>query len=143
MKFRYERLVPNSASSIARYGRSIDGHGQIDTISLPKNNSLGKSMAATLQDLLAQKEALEAQITKLRATEQAEAISKIRKLIEDNDLTQADIFPSSKSSEKTRKTSSGKVPAKYRDPISKSEWSGRGLAPKWLAGKNKDDFLIG
>lgn len=35
-----------------------------------------------------------------------------------------------------------KVSAKYRDPISGKDWSGRGLAPKWISGKNKEDYLI-
>jgi DNA-binding protein H-NS len=39
------------------------------------------------------------------------------------------------------------VAAKYRDPVSGSTWSGRGIQPKWMKsalaeGKNKDDFLI-
>jgi DNA-binding protein H-NS len=31
--------------------------------------------------------------------------------------------------------------AKYRDPVSGATWSGRGRAPQWIAGKNRDDFL--
>jgi DNA-binding protein H-NS len=31
---------------------------------------------------------------------------------------------------------------KYQDPVSGSQWTGRGRAPKWLEGKNKEDFLI-
>lgn len=96
---------------------------------------------ATLKDLLAQKQALEEQITKLKATEQADAIAKVRKLIEDHELTQVDIFPRA-SSAKTRKAPKTKVPAKYRDASTGAEWSGRGLPPKWLAGKNKADFII-
>jgi DNA-binding protein H-NS len=35
------------------------------------------------------------------------------------------------------------VPPKYRDPKSGASWTGRGLAPKWIAGaKNRDQFLI-
>jgi DNA-binding protein H-NS len=37
----------------------------------------------------------------------------------------------------------GPQPAKYRDPRSGAEWSGRGKAPSWLAGaKNRSKFLI-
>ena len=98
-------------------------------------------MATTLRDLLAQKEALEQKITELRATEVSEAISKIHALIEEYGLTQDDIFTRT-SSAKTRKTSSSKVAAKYRDKLTGKEWSGRGLAPKWLQGKNRVDYLI-
>ncbi len=32
--------------------------------------------------------------------------------------------------------------AKYRDPVSGSAWSGRGRAPAWTAGKDRNDFLV-
>jgi DNA-binding protein H-NS len=35
----------------------------------------------------------------------------------------------------------GPQPAKYRDPESGAEWSGRGKAPAWIVG-DKDAFLI-
>ena len=98
-------------------------------------------MASTLRDLLAQKEALEQKITELRAAEVSEAIAKIHALIEEYGLSQEDIFARTSSS-KTRKTSSNKVPAKYRDPSTGKEWSGRGVSPRWLQGKNREDFLI-
>ena len=98
-------------------------------------------MATTLKDLLAQRVALEKQISELRVSEMADAIAKIHSLIEEFGLTQEDIFTRT-SSAKARKTSVNKVAAKYRDPISGNEWSGRGLAPKWLKDKNRDDYLI-
>ena len=98
-------------------------------------------MAATLKELLDQKAALEQKISELRASEMASAISKIHELIEEFGLTQEDIFTRT-SSAKARKTSTAKVPPKYRDPVSGKTWSGRGLAPKWLAGRDKSEFLI-
>ncbi|WOD17300.1 H-NS histone family protein [Paraburkholderia kirstenboschensis] len=32
--------------------------------------------------------------------------------------------------------------AKYRDPVSGSTWSGRGRAPAWIAGKDRNEFLV-
>lgn len=32
--------------------------------------------------------------------------------------------------------------AKYRDPVSGSTWSGRGRAPAWIAGKDRNEFLM-
>lgn len=98
-------------------------------------------MASSLKDLLAQRAALEAKIEELRASETTEAISKVRVLIDEYNLTQQDIFPS-KSNTKVRKTTTAKVAAKYRDPISGASWTGRGRQPLWLSGKNKEDFLI-
>ena len=97
-------------------------------------------MANSLKDLLAQREALQARITELQAAEHSEAIAKVRTLIDEYGLAQKDIFPS--SARKTPKTSSAKVAAKYREPVTGKEWSGRGLAPKWLKDKNRKDFLI-
>ena len=62
-------------------------------------------------------------------------------MLDENGLTQEDIF-GSKTSGKSVKSSSSKVAAKYRDSVSGKEWSGRGLQPKWMAGKDKNDFLI-
>lgn len=35
-----------------------------------------------------------------------------------------------------------RVPAKYYDPSSGNSWSGRGKRPKWLVGKNLNDYAI-
>ncbi|WP_425428790.1 H-NS family nucleoid-associated regulatory protein [Caballeronia novacaledonica] len=32
--------------------------------------------------------------------------------------------------------------AKYRDPVSGLTWSGRGRTPGWIAGKDRNEFLI-
>ena len=95
----------------------------------------------SLKELLIQRQSLELKIAELQKSEVAEAIFKARALVEEYSLTPDQIFPSASGS-KTRKASTAKVAAKYRDPITGKEWSGRGLAPKWLAGKNKKDFLI-
>lgn len=96
---------------------------------------------ATLQELIAQKEALEKLIQDTRQTELAEAISQVKGLIATFGLTQEDIFGASRGARKV-KAEGAKVAAKYRDPVSGKEWSGRGLAPKWLQGRDKSEFLI-
>jgi DNA-binding protein H-NS len=96
---------------------------------------------ATLQELIAQKDALEKLIQDTRQTELAEAISQVKGLITTFGLTQEDIFGASRGTKKV-KAEGSKVAAKYRDPISGKEWSGRGLAPKWLQGREKSEFLI-
>ena len=96
---------------------------------------------ATLQDLNAQKEALEKLIQDTRQTELADAIKQVKALIANFGLTQEDIFGTSRGAKKAKPEGS-KVAAKYRDPVSGKEWSGRGLAPKWLQGRDKSEFLI-
>ena len=95
----------------------------------------------TLKDLIAQRETLEKQITELRQTEHADAIAKVRALIREFELTESDIFGTTTKVRKAKVLKS-KVAAKYRDPITGKVWSGRGLAPKWLQGKDKADYLI-
>ena len=96
---------------------------------------------ATLQELIAQKEALEKLIQDTRLTELADAINKVKSLIAEFGLTQQDIFGTTRGAKKV-KAEGSKVAAKYRDPVSGKEWSGRGLAPKWLQGRDKSEFLI-
>lgn len=97
---------------------------------------------ATLKDLLSQIESLQSQVSEVRQNEVSDAIAKVRSIIDEYQLTANDIFPSSRGSKSSAKKVGSKVAAKYRDPLSGKTWSGRGLAPKWLAGKNKDDYLI-
>lgn len=99
----------------------------------------GESMA-TLKELLAQQEALSKQIEETRAAAKSAAIEQVRQLIADNELTASDVFGSGKSAGKKKAT--GTVAIKYRDPQSGKTWTGRGKAPRWLDGKNKDDFLV-
>lgn len=96
----------------------------------------------TLQELIAQKEALEAQIATQRQAELSAAISQVKALVTAHGLTAEDIFGGAARRAKSADKPVSKVAAKYRDPISGATWSGRGLAPKWLAGKNKEDFAI-
>lgn len=96
---------------------------------------------ATLQELIAQREALEKLIQDTRQTELADAITKVKALMAEYGLTQADLFGATREAKKAKPEGS-KVAAKYRDPVSGKEWSGRGLAPKWLQGREKSEFLI-
>lgn len=99
----------------------------------------------TLQELLAQKEALERQIEQTKKEERAAAIAKVRELMAQYGLTLADL--SNKPASKTAGKPLGKVAAKYRDPSTGETWSGRGLHPKWLraalaAGRKLEDFTV-
>ena len=95
----------------------------------------------TLKELIAQREEIEKQIAEVRKNEVADAIKKVRSLIGEYQLTQQDVFGGAVGAKKV-KVAGTKVAAKYRDSVTGKEWSGRGLAPKWLQGKNKTDYLI-
>lgn len=98
---------------------------------------------STLQELIAQREEIEKQISNLRQAEKRSAIDKVRELIAEFELAQDDIFGTSRGPKKVKAPGTkAKVAAKYRDPVSGKEWSGRGISPKWLHGQDKEKFLI-
>lgn len=89
----------------------------------------------SLQELIAQKEALELQIAQLKKAERADALQNARNLVETYDLTLDELFGKQKSSGKA-------VAVKYRNPETGETWTGRGRAPRWLDGKNREDFTV-
>ena len=101
---------------------------------------------ATLQELLAQKQALERQILEAQRSRHTEALAQIRQIMIEHGLTTADIA-AQPSSRKSAQASRGKVAAKYRHPETGATWTGRGLKPRWLTeeiskGKTVADFAV-
>ena len=100
---------------------------------------------ASLQELIAQKEALERQIELTKRQDRDAAIAKVRLLMTEYGLSIADL--SAKSSAKAGPRSGNKVAAKYRNKATGDSWSGRGLQPKWLkaalsAGRKIEEFSV-
>ncbi len=100
---------------------------------------------ATLQELIAQKEALEVEIARTRDKSRSDAIAQVRALMEEHRLTISDL--SNRAVVKTRAGKGAKVAAKYRDAATGDTWSGRGLQPKWLkaalaSGRKLTDFAV-
>jgi DNA-binding protein H-NS len=101
---------------------------------------------ASLQDLLAQKEALEKKISEVQREERSAAINKVRALMAEYGLTAADLTGKSTPA-KTQAGPRGKVAVKYRNAATGDTWTGRGLQPKWLraelaAGRKLADFAV-
>ena len=96
----------------------------------------------TLKELLAQQEALNKQIEEVRTAAVAGAIEQARNLVAEFGLTAKDIFAGGAKATGGKKKTSGTVAIKFRDPLSGNTWTGRGKAPRWLDGKNKDDYLV-
>jgi DNA-binding protein H-NS len=99
----------------------------------------------SIQELLAQKAALEKKIAEAQRTARVDAITKVKALMAEYGLTAADL--AGKTSTGPKPEGGKKVAAKYRDPASGQTWSGRGLKPKWLqaalsGGKTLEDFVI-
>ncbi|MGY2489894.1 H-NS histone family protein [Cupriavidus sp. CP313] len=103
---------------------------------------------ATYKQLIAEKEALEAQLAEVRASEVAGVIEKIQILMAEYELTVEDIAPKRRrgrpagaGGEKVAGKAKPALPPKYMDPKTGKTWSGRGRTPAWL-GKNPKRFLI-
>jgi DNA-binding protein H-NS len=104
---------------------------------------------ATLNDLLAQKAALEKQIIEAQREERSSAVAQVKALMSQYGLTLADLGGRTPATApKTARAAGGrKVAAKYRDPATGDTWSGRGLQPNWLkaalaAGRSLADFAL-
>ena len=96
---------------------------------------------ASYKELLQQREALENQIKEARNKELSEAISQVRSLVAEFSLTAEDVFPPARG--KRSGTAGSKVAAKYRNPETGETWTGRGKAPKWIAGvEDREKFVI-
>jgi DNA-binding protein H-NS len=98
-----------------------------------------------LNELLAQKAALEQQIIDARREQRASAIANVRALMAEHGLTMADL--GSRPGASPRKAGGGKVAPKFRNPATGDTWSGRGLQPNWLkaalaGGSRLEDFKI-
>lgn len=97
---------------------------------------------SNLKELLAQRAALDEQISQTKERERSEAVAKVKSLMSEYGLTVADL---SMRTPKPVKVS--KVAAKYRNQATGETWSGRGLQPKWLkaavaAGAKLTDFAV-
>lgn len=86
------------------------------------------------------------QIQKLQALAEAarkaeidDAVRKIKDLMQLHGVTVADL--SSARSVKVSKAK-GAVAAQFTNPATGETWTGRGRAPRWLDGKDKEQFRI-
>jgi DNA-binding protein H-NS len=100
--------------------------------------SIGVPAMASYKQLTAQLEKLHKEVAVAREKEIAQAIAEIKQKVVEYDLTAEELGFTSKRAA-VRKAASV---AKYRNPKTGETWSGRGRSPGWLAGKNRERFLI-
>lgn len=94
---------------------------------------------SNLDDLQRQKAEIENRIKEAQKEKKAEAIAQCRKLVKEYGLTQSQVF---QGISQKKRGSTTKVAPKYRHPQTGATWTGRGKAPKWIEGQNRDNFLI-
>ena len=93
---------------------------------------------ASLKELLAQRQALQQQVTATRQRESEVVLAGIVRKMREYQISLADLMGREIESQKV---TTAAVP-KYRDLRSGATWSGRGRAPHWIVDKNRDDFLV-
>lgn len=91
---------------------------------------------ATYKELLAKKQQLDAEIENARRVEAQAALESIRETVAAFGFTADDVFGSRRKSK-----GSNRAP-QFRDPQTGDVWSGRGPRPRWLKGKDPEQFRI-
>ncbi len=92
-------------------------------------------------ELKAQIAKLQAQAEEARRSEIADVVASIRQKIAEYGLNAQDLgFV--EAARRGRPPKKAPLPARYQDPKTGATWSGRGKPPKWIAGKNRERFLI-
>ena len=96
---------------------------------------------SSYKDLLIQREHLEKQIEQAKEKEFNAVVADIKQKMLDYGISAVDLGLARAGKGVKGRPRAGVAP-KFRDPLSGSSWSGRGKPPKWIAGKNRDEFLI-
>jgi len=103
---------------------------------------------SNLQELIAQRAALEAKIAEFQGAARVETIAKIRALMAELGLTAADIAGRNTGAHVAGDTTErSKVAVKYRNSATGDSWTGRGLKPRWMTaaiagGAKVEDFAV-
>ena len=98
-------------------------------------------------ELLKQRDELDAQISEAKRAESVAAIDTVRRLIADYALTAKDCgFSDAKPKAMVTQSKRGPAPVKYRGPNGEA-WSGRGRRPSWLGvlmeeGHLREEYLV-
>lgn len=79
----------------------------------------------SLSELIAQKQVIESQIAEVVKTERKEAVQTVKTLMAQFSITADELTKNVKATKK--------VAPKWKDPVSGTEWSGRGRTPKVFA----------
>ena len=98
-------------------------------------------------DLQGLRKRVDDRLNLLHKEESEKAINQVRQMVATYGLTAADVFGRGRGGGAALGARAGvgtgaKVAPKYRDPATGLTWTGRGKAPKWINGQDRDAFLI-
>jgi len=91
-----------------------------------------------LHDLQAQLRELNVRLAEVKKDEKQAYLADIRERVALYGITEDELLRAAGF----RKSRKPRAQAKYYDPSSGKGWSGFGPRPKWLVGKNLDDYLV-
>ncbi|WP_245983177.1 H-NS family nucleoid-associated regulatory protein [Trinickia fusca] len=91
---------------------------------------------ATYKELLARKQELDAEIENARRAEAQEALDNVRDTIAAFGFTPDQVFGARRKSKAL-----GNAP-RFRHPDTGETWGGRGPRPRWLKGKDPEQFRV-
>ena len=114
------------------------GKGRVSSLNLDR---------LTIAELTAVIEEAEALRREKQEEAKAALLAKWQAEAAENNLSLDTILASQQPTEgqgrKVRRGTGDKVAAKFHNPETGATWSGRGREPRWLKGKNRDEFKIG
>lgn len=90
-------------------------------------------------EYVAQIEKLQSLAESARKDEMNGAIQKIKELMQQHGVTVDDLSSGSRTKPAKAKTS---VAPQFKNPETGETWTGRGRAPRWLDGKDREQFRI-
>lgn len=96
-------------------------------------------MAATYAEITKQIAELQRAAEDARKSEMAEAKAKIAAIMQEFGLSVSDLGVAGKTKAGRVKTA---VAPQFKNPETGEQWTGRGRAPRWLDGKDKEQFRI-
>jgi DNA-binding protein H-NS len=88
-----------------------------------------------LEELLAERTAMDEAIKRAKREAEGNALRQVHELIAEFGFTAQQVFP-------WKPPVKARVEAKYQNPETGEVWTGRGKAPRWIADKDRSDFLI-
>jgi DNA-binding protein H-NS len=92
---------------------------------------------ATYKELLAIKRELDIEIENARRAEAQVALEGVRETVAAFGFTPEDIFGGSRRKPKVSSTT-----PRFRNPETGESWGGRGPRPRWLKGKDPEQFRV-
>ncbi|TCW76010.1 histone [Burkholderia sp. SRS-46] len=95
-------------------------------------------MITELQNLKTQLRELNSRLSDVKRDEKQSLLEAIQEGVALYGITEEELLRAAGF----RKARKSRAPARYYDPSTGKTWSGYGPRPKWLAGKNLDDYVV-